>query len=245
MEFASEEIRRLQASDAENPGMLWVDQGAKLFAQKCASCHVSMKGVAARYPAVENGRIVTLEAKVRHKEAFAYESDELLALTAYIANQSRGMPIKVNPPAEKLDIGRKAYYSRRGQMNLACAHCHEQNWGKHLGAETLSQGQPNGYPAYRLEWQKMGSLERRIRACPPQHPRAGAGGGVGAAVAVLAEGAPEVADQHPPRVLPCGPLLVGEGGGPAPGPLGPGGEEAARAGLADVRVPAAHVDEAD
>src|SRR2546425_2888975 len=103
LEFASDEIRRLQASDAENPGMLWVDQGAKLFAQKCASCHVSMKGVATRYPAVENGRIVTLEAKVRHKEAFAYESDELLALTAYIANQSRGMPIKVNPPAEKLD----------------------------------------------------------------------------------------------------------------------------------------------
>jgi len=50
-------------------------------------------------------------------------------------------------------------------MNLACAHCHEQNWGKRLGAETLSQGQPNGYPAYRLEWQKIGSLERRIRAC--------------------------------------------------------------------------------
>ena len=76
LEFASEEIRRLQASDAENPGMLWVDQGAKLFAQKCASCHVSMKGVATRYPAVEDGRIVTLEAKVRHKEAFAYEWDE-------------------------------------------------------------------------------------------------------------------------------------------------------------------------
>src|SRR2546426_4778260 len=57
LEFASEEVRRLQASDAENPGMLWVDQGAKLFAQKCASCHVSMKGVATRYPAVENGRI--------------------------------------------------------------------------------------------------------------------------------------------------------------------------------------------
>jgi sulfur-oxidizing protein SoxA len=166
LEFASEEIRRLQASDAENPGMLWVDQGAKLFAQHCASCHASMKGVAARYPAVVKGRIVTLETKIREKmPALAYESDELLALTSYVAHQSRGMPIKVNPPAEKLDAGRKAYYQRRGQMNLACAHCHERNWGKRLGAETLSQGQPNGYPAYRLEWQKMGSLERRIRAC--------------------------------------------------------------------------------
>ena len=166
LEFASEEIRRLQASDAENPGMLWVDQGAKLFAQHCASCHASMKGVATRYPAVEKGRIVTLETKIREKmPALAYESDELLALTSYIAHESRGMPLKVNPPPDKLEAGKKAYYQRRGQMNLACAHCHEQNWGKRLGAETLSQGQPNGYPTYRLEWQKMGSLERRIRAC--------------------------------------------------------------------------------
>ena len=156
----------MQASDAENPGMLWVDQGAKLFAQHCASCHASMKGVATRYPAVEKGKIVTLETKIREKmPALAYESDELLALTSYIAHESRGMPLKVNPPPDKLEAGRKAYYQRRGQMNLACAHCHEQNWGKRLGAETLSQGQPNGYPTYRLEWQKMGSLERRIRAC--------------------------------------------------------------------------------
>src|SRR3989442_11648167 len=76
------------------------------------------------------------------------------------------MPIKVNPPAEKLDPGRKAYYSRRGQMNLACAHCHEQNWGKHLGAETLSQGQPNGYPAYRLEWQRSEEHTSELQSRP-------------------------------------------------------------------------------
>src|SRR5437879_9322348 len=68
---------------------------------------------------------------------------------------------------------------------------------------------------------------------------------VGAAIAVLAEGAPEFADDHHHRVLPCWTLLVGEGGEPAPELLEPGGEEAARAALADVRVPAAHVDEAD
>jgi sulfur-oxidizing protein SoxA len=167
LEFASAEIRRLQASDAENPGMLWVDQGAKLFAQHCAACHASsMKGVATRYPAVVKGRVVTLETKVRQKmPALAYESDELLALTAYIVHQSRGMPMQAKISEKDVEKGKAAYYQRRGQMNLACAHCHEQNWGKRLGAETLSQGQPNGYPAYRLEWQKMGSLERRIRAC--------------------------------------------------------------------------------
>ena len=50
-------------------------------------------------------------------------------------------------------------------MNLSCAHCHEANPGKRLGAETLSQGPPNGFPAYRLEWQALGSLQRRLRGC--------------------------------------------------------------------------------
>jgi sulfur-oxidizing protein SoxA len=167
-EYASEETKALQASDAQNPGMLWVDQGAKLWAQHCASCHqvAAMKGVAARYPRVVDGKIVNLEAKIRQKvPAFAYESDELLALTAYVSRQSRGLPLQVEASDTDLQKGREAFYKRRGQMNLACAQCHEANPGRKLGAETLSQGQPNGYPAYRLEWQKVGSLQRRLRAC--------------------------------------------------------------------------------
>jgi len=50
-------------------------------------------------------------------------------------------------------------------MNLSCAHCHDAQWGKRLLSETISQGHPNAYPAYRMEWQTMGSLERRLRAC--------------------------------------------------------------------------------
>jgi sulfur-oxidizing protein SoxA len=165
IEFASPEVRELQASDAENPGMLWVDQGAKLFAQRCASCHDSMKGVAPRYPRVVGGRILTLEEKIRQKGPLAYESDELLALTAYVAHQSRGMPMQIDVADGDLLKGRTEYLRRRGQMNLACAHCHDAHAGMKLGAETISQGQPNGYPAYRLEWQGMGSLSRRIRSC--------------------------------------------------------------------------------
>lgn len=168
IDFAGEEIKALQRNDAENPGMLWIDRGAGLWGEHCASCHKleSMKSVAARYPKVVDGKIVNLDTQVKHAlPRLAYESDELLALTAYVANQSRGMPL--NPQTTEKDIakGRSEYYRRRGQMNLACAHCHEVNAGRKLGAETISQGQPNGYPAYRLEWQKMGSLERRLRAC--------------------------------------------------------------------------------
>ena len=50
-------------------------------------------------------------------------------------------------------------------MNLACASCHEQNAGKRLLAETISEGHSNAFPAYRLEWQSVGSLQRRLRAC--------------------------------------------------------------------------------
>ena len=168
LEFSSAQVRALQASDAENPGMLWVDRGAALFAQHCAGCHAaaSMKGAATRYPRVVEGKVVTLEAKIGHRgPRFAYESEELLSLTAFVAHQSRGMPFAQGISAEDARRGRQEYYRRRGQMHLSCAHCHEANPGKKLGAETLSQGQPNGYPTYRLEWQTLGSLQRRLRAC--------------------------------------------------------------------------------
>ncbi len=165
LEYASPETRRLQADDAENPGMLWVDIGEKLFAAQCASCHRSMNGVAARYPRVVDGKIVTLEAMVRHRVPFAYESEQLLGLTTYIAYQARGLPIGQQLTARDVEKGKTEYFRRRGQMNLACTHCHDANAGKKLGAETISEGQPNGYPTYRLRWQTLGSLERRLRAC--------------------------------------------------------------------------------
>ena len=141
LEYSSQEIRRLQASDAENPGMLWVDLGAKLFAQGCASCHASMKGVAAKYPRVADGKVLNLEEKVRHRRPeLAYESDDLLALTAYVAHQSRGVPFQNSLTEKETEKGKAEYFRRRGQMNLACAHCHEANAGMKLGAETISQG---------------------------------------------------------------------------------------------------------
>lgn len=64
-----------------------------------------------------------------------------------------------------LEAGRRLYYEQQGQLDISCAQCHEQSWGKRLRVEMISQGHPNGFPAYRLEWQTMGSLHRRLRAC--------------------------------------------------------------------------------
>ena len=52
-----------------------------------------------------------------------------------------------------------------GQLNLSCAQCHDDNAGKRLGSSLIPQAHHTGFPAYRLEWQAMGSLQRRLRNC--------------------------------------------------------------------------------
>lgn len=188
IEFVSDDLRKLQADDFANPGMLWVARGEKLWSEpagksgkSCASCHqdarASMKGVAARYPRVDPGaaRLVNLEGRInlcrdrkQQAQPLGPESDELLALTAYVAHQSRGVPVSVTLDMQNrrdFERGRELHNRRIGQMNLACTHCHDRSWGKKLGGETISQGHGNAFPAYRLEWQSVGSLQRRIRAC--------------------------------------------------------------------------------
>lgn len=188
VEFASDDVRKLQGDDFANPGMLWVVRGEKLWSepagksgQSCAACHgdasKSMKGVAARYPRVDagagqlvnlGGRINLCRSRNQQAEALGHESGELLALTAYVGHQSRGMPVAVTIDAHNrryFERGQALYYTRSGQMNLACTHCHDRNWGRQLLADTISQGHSNAYPVYRLEWQSAGSLARRIRAC--------------------------------------------------------------------------------
>jgi sulfur-oxidizing protein SoxA len=186
--FQSERLQAQQRDEAANPGMLWVSEGAALWQQRqgtagksCADCHgdagASMKGVAARYPAVEpkSGRLVNLEGRInlcrtahQQGEPLAYESDELLALTAFVARQSLDMAMKVETSgaaAPFYESGRAFYHRRQGQMNLSCAQCHDANAGRSLRGDTISHGLGNGYPAYRLEWQTLGSLHRRLRAC--------------------------------------------------------------------------------
>jgi len=184
IEYAGADVRAIQADDAQNPGMLWVDRGRALWndgPRACAGCHgdaaSSMRGVAARHPAWSVGarRVVDLEDRInacrverQRRPAFARESEDLNALTAFVATQSRGMPIAVDvtgPAQPAFERARDFYATRRGQMNLACASCHVENAGKRLLAETISEGHGNGYPAYRLEWQAVGSLQRRLRAC--------------------------------------------------------------------------------
>ena len=187
-DFMSRETRAMQDDDTANPGMLWVLEGGGLWARKigaagraCADCHgdarTSMKGVAARHPAFEvaRGRPVSLDQRInicrierQQAPALDYESRDLLALTTFVARQSRGLPIDVPIDARTqpfLDAGRATFHRRQGQLNLSCAQCHDDQWGRSLAGNTIPQAHPTGYPVYRLEWQGLGSLQRRFRNC--------------------------------------------------------------------------------
>jgi sulfur-oxidizing protein SoxA len=182
--FLTADTQALQDDPFANPGLLWVDRGSALFQStleseaSCASCHeAGLRGVAASYPAIDDssGELLNLEGRInqcrtQHQslDALPYESDELLALTAYVANQSRGFPASVDitgPAAAAYQRGYDYFQTRRGQFNLSCQQCHTENWGKQLRGDTISQGHGNGFPAYRLEWQSLGSLQRRLRDC--------------------------------------------------------------------------------
>ena len=184
--FQSPDTQALQADEFANPGLLWVDRGEALFTQApragspaCAECHTAadLTGVAASYPAVDaaTGELFNLEARInacqtRHQsvDPSTYESETLLALTAFVARQSQGLPIDVaieGAAKPYFESGRDYFYTRRGQLNLACHHCHEQNWGRYLRGDLLSQGHTTGYPIYRLDWQTLGSSHRRLRFC--------------------------------------------------------------------------------
>jgi sulfur-oxidizing protein SoxA len=186
--FMAPDTQVIQDDDTANPGMLWVLDGESLWQKKagtadkaCADCHgdarASMKGVAARYPAFDKtlGRPVNLEQRINLCRAgqqaaspFSYESRDLLALTAFVAKQSRGMAIASNTTAELQPFvtkGRDLFMKRQGQLNLGCTNCHDDNWDKHLAGSAVTQAMATGYPLYRLEWQSLGSLQRRLRNC--------------------------------------------------------------------------------
>jgi sulfur-oxidizing protein SoxA len=186
--YLSAENQRLQDDDFANPGLLWVERGRERWtqmdgatAQSCASCHgdaaESMRGVRTRYPRFDpaRGKLINLEQQInRCREQrlqatpYPYESESLLDLTAFVGFQSRGLPIDVSidgPAQPFFEAGREFFYQRRGQLDLACAHCHEQYAGQRLRGETISQGQTNGFPVYRFTWQTLGSLQRMFAWC--------------------------------------------------------------------------------
>lgn len=186
--YREADTRAMEADSFENPGMLSVQAGEALWnkvdgtaGKSCASCHndasKSMKGVGAHFPKWDpvSKRPIDIELQINQcREArmgakpYKFNSDEQIQLTAYVKNQSLGIPVKLDLAKGDMkkwwERGKTLYYTRTGQLNLACASCHEKNAGNHIRADHLSQGQVNGFPLYRLK-NGMASVQARFRGC--------------------------------------------------------------------------------
>lgn len=178
--------RAMQEDPTLHPASLWLLEGQSWWDQppvsgqpSCRGCHgavqSSMQGVAARYPRKSGDRLLNLEARINQcraqhqaQPAWALESSPLLSLSVLVGHQSKGRPIDdFSAPALAPDLvaGRQLFQQRMGQIHLSCAQCHDQRWGQKLAGVTIPQAHPTGYPLYRLEWQNLGSLQRRLRNC--------------------------------------------------------------------------------
>jgi sulfur-oxidizing protein SoxA len=183
-----EDAKRMQADDAANPAFLWIKRGEELWSRRhradakaCADCHgsaeASMKGVGARHPefVVALGRPLALDQRIdrcrTERQGLAPlgpDDDDLVALTAYVALQSRGLAVATRsdgPLAPFFEDGRRIYETRFGQFNLACVQCHDRLVGERLGGSIIPPALINGYPIYRLDWQGMGSFYKRLKSC--------------------------------------------------------------------------------
>ncbi len=165
-----------------------VDQGRELWDEKFADDKTyadcfkdSATGIKQLFPQFEpvSGEVITMEMAINrcreaHGEAgFEYGGEQILALTAFIAFQSRGHPINVGNPGDDprslaaYEDGKRFYYSKRGQLNFSCSDCHVVSAGQYVRADRLSAGlgHPTHFPVYRSKTGGMVSLHQRFSGC--------------------------------------------------------------------------------
>ncbi|MEZ5779577.1 MAG: sulfur oxidation c-type cytochrome SoxA [Paracoccaceae bacterium] len=185
--FREDDTRDMERDDFDNPGMLGVEAAVDAWntvegteGKACVTCHEapeSMAGLRAVTPKYndEKGTLYTIEMFVNDcrtermgAEAWGWSSDPMVNMTALLSSVSRGMPMNVaiDGPAQSFwEQGKEIYYTRYGQLELACANCHEDNYGNYIRADHLSQGQTNGFPAYRLKQAALVSQHNRFKGC--------------------------------------------------------------------------------
>lgn len=141
----------------------------------------AQSGVRQHYPVFDSEleRVVTLDMAInlcREKHGLShleYGSEEILALSAHMAFLSRGNLIDIKIPTHDeqalaaYEAGKQFYYSKRGQLNLACSDCHISSVGQYVRADHLgpSLGHPTHFPVYRSKQGRMLSLHQRFLGC--------------------------------------------------------------------------------
>ena len=192
--YLSKQMQELQNDATRNPISLWQERGQSLWQGQCKSCHGeinTLKRSAATFPRLgsDGKNLVNLEDQIvrcqsrQNPTVNTIESEEVISLSTALHQAAKNELIAVTAPVitttitqtsaplasdswqTRLKSGETLYQTRMGRMNLACMHCHDQKVGAQMRADTISQGHPTGFPIYRMSWQTMGTIDRRLRAC--------------------------------------------------------------------------------
>ncbi|MGD2116821.1 MAG: sulfur oxidation c-type cytochrome SoxA [Chromatiales bacterium] len=187
-EFLSDETKEIQDDDFLNPGMATVELGRELFnapaddGPACAECHgvdgekLDVKKISA-YPLYDapHASVLTLQDRIHicwedklERFPISYDEPDAVALETFVRHLARGEPVRteVNEDSREFyELGKKLYYTRFGQINMSCQHCHIQHQGQMLRGQQLTHGQSNGFPVYRFVSDRITSLHRRLNEC--------------------------------------------------------------------------------
>ena len=186
--FLSPSMQTMQKDTNANPASLWIEQGRALWGAEekqgtCFQCHGAIeknKQLAPQFPkwSVQFKKLINLEdqilacSKRTNKPLTGLENSDVLSLSAALHQVSLGLPLQLTPPDKfqsewqsELNEGARLFSTRMGRMNLACTHCHDQLVGKRMRADVISPGHPTGFPIFKMSWQGMGTIDRRLRAC--------------------------------------------------------------------------------
>lgn len=140
------------------------------------------RNVAGNYPQFDeaSGKVVTFEMAINKclrdngETEFKYgDVPTMGTLTAYARALSDGMKmnIKVDGPRAlaAYEDGKKQFYTRRGQLNFACATCHIDNGGNYIRSEILSPalGHATHWPVFR-GGETLVTLQTRYKGCNTQ-----------------------------------------------------------------------------
>jgi sulfur-oxidizing protein SoxA len=137
------------------------------------------KHIAGNYPLFDEakGKVVTLHDAINDcrtangEDAFKVDDMKTMGLlTAYMRTLSDGMIMNIKAESPKAmaayEDGKKTFFSRKGQLNFACASCHVQNAGLRLRSELISPavGHAVHWPVFR-GGDNLFTLQRRYQGC--------------------------------------------------------------------------------
>jgi sulfur-oxidizing protein SoxA len=187
--FIKEETRAMQDDDFANPGLIAVAKGSELFntafkagGKTCAECHgtegekLDVQRIAG-YPVYdsETKEIISLQSRISAcrsriaDDTLAVNHHDLMALETFVRNRAHGVPVNVNTEGAEiqalLERGEALYKTRYGLIDMSCHICHSVYTGQFVRGQKISQGQSNGFPAYRLGPGEMANLNLRITQC--------------------------------------------------------------------------------